>query len=119
MKYTRSHEWIKIEGDEAKVGISNHFQAQLDEIVYVELPKVGHVIKKGEGVAVLESTKAAIDITTPVSGTISAVNHLLLEEPGCINQSAEREGWIFKIKLTHPEECDALLDAIAYAATIL
>ncbi|MBS0623103.1 MAG: glycine cleavage system protein GcvH [Verrucomicrobia bacterium] len=118
MKYSISHEWVESYGEEVKVGISHHFQAQLDDIVYVELPKVGFRVKKGDEVAVLESTKAAIDMTSPVSGVIVAVNTRLKEEPALVNQSAEKEGWIFRLQLDHPEELDQLLDAHSYQATL-
>jgi len=114
MHYSPSHEWVKVQGDEATIGVSSYFQKQLEDIVHVELPKVGHTVKQGEEIAVLESTKAAIDVITPVSGTIIAVNHELVKEPNHIKHSPEQEGWIAKIKISHPSELTELLDPESY-----
>lgn len=115
MRYTDSHEWILEENGEGMVGISNYAQKELGEVVYVELPKVGMQIKAGEEVAVLESTKAASDIYSPVSGTIVAVNEALLQEPDLINRFAEKEGWMYKITLSDRSELDTLLDNEQYS----
>lgn len=114
MKYTQSHEWIAVEGDTATVGITDHAQKELGDIVYVELPIEGHTVKQGEEIIVLESTKAAVDIYTPVSGEITAVNTSLREYPEKVNHTAESEGWLFKIKMHKTQELDPLMDADTY-----
>src|SRR4051812_23729145 len=109
IKFTKSHEWVRIDGKIATVGISHHAQKELGDIVYVELPLVSSVLKSGDEVTVLESTKAAYDIYSPVSGTIKEVNESLREFPEKINHSAENEGWLYKMEVSHPEEFEALL----------
>lgn len=113
-KYTQSHEWIEIEGEYGTVGISDYAQKELGDIVYVELPRLGHHVKAGEEAAVLESTKAAADVYSTMSGEIVAVNDALLEYPEKVNRSAEKEGWLFKIKLSNPEEANHLMDEKKY-----
>ncbi|MEX1012990.1 MAG: glycine cleavage system protein GcvH [Waddliaceae bacterium] len=114
MKFTDTHEWVANEGDAAIIGITDHAQDELGEIVYVELPEVGKHIEAGEELAVLESTKAAADVYAPVSGEVIEVNAALEDNPELINNSAQENGWICKLKLTNPEEMDELLDAEAY-----
>lgn len=114
MKYTESHEWIKIEDGIGTVGVSDHAQKELGDIVYVELPEVGKIVKAGQEAAVLESTKAAADVYSPASGTILEVNTRLNVDSGLINQSPENEGWIFKIKLNVPQEIAGLVDKEEY-----
>ena len=114
MRYTESHEWVRAEGKEATVGVSDYAQGELGDIVYVELPTIGAEVTAGEEIAVLESTKAAADVYTPLSGKVVAVNEQLNDQPELINQAAEGEGWIFKITLTKPEELDALMDTSNY-----
>lgn len=114
-KYTEDHEYIRVEGATGVVGITNYAQDQLGDIVFVELPAIGKVLKKGDEAAVVESVKAASEIYSPVSGTVTAVNGALAGEPGLINQSADGDGWIYKISLDNPGELDALLDDAAYA----
>lgn len=114
MKYSDSHEWVRIEDSVGQVGISTHAQKELGEIVYVELPRVGQEIKAGEEVAVLESTKAAADIYTPVSGTITKVNERVKETPSLLNTSPEEEGYLFEIALSNPEELERLMPVEAY-----
>lgn len=120
MKYTESHEWVNVNsGNEiVSVGVTDHAQKELGEIVYVELPEVGKEVKAGAEAAVLESTKAAADVYAPVSGIIVAVNEQLKTSADLINRSAENEGWIFKIKMTAPKELEALMDKSAYHATL-
>lgn len=108
IKFTDSHEWIRVEGATGIVGITERAAHELGEVVYVELPQVGKQVKSGEAVVVLESTKAATDIYSPVSGSIVEVNQKLLDFIQPINQSPELEGWLFKIQLSHPEELGAL-----------
>lgn len=115
MKFTDSHEWIELEGEEvARAGITSFAQKELGDIVYVELPIKGASIKAKQEAAVLESTKAAADIYSPVSGVIVEVNEKLKEAPELINQSPEEEGWIYKIRLADPSEVDQLMDGRAY-----
>lgn len=114
MKFTETHEWIEVEGDVGTVGVSNHAQGELGDIVYVELPKVGKAVRAGEEAAVLESTKAAADVYSPVSGTITEVNRALEQASELVNRSAEGEGWLFKIKLSNPKELQGLLEPSAY-----
>ncbi len=114
-KYTEDHEYIRVEGATGVVGITNYAQDQLGDIVFVELPAIGKVLKKGDEAAVVESVKAASEIYSPVSGTVTAVNGALAGEPGLINQAADGDGWIYKISLDNPGELDALLDDAAYA----
>jgi glycine cleavage system H protein len=119
MKFTDSHEWIELEGkDQARVGITTYAQKELGDIVYVELPIVGKEINAKQEAAVLESTKAAADIYSPVSGTILEVNGKLSTAPELINQSPEQEGWIYKIRLSNPAEVDLLMDRAEYQAML-
>jgi glycine cleavage system H protein len=112
LKYTESHEWIQIEGAEATVGITDHAQHALTDIVFVELPQIGKKLKAGEVVAVLESVKVAADIYSPVSGEVIQANTELSEKPSLINEDPYGKGWIFKIK---PSAVDGkLLDAAEY-----
>jgi glycine cleavage system H protein len=118
MKYTESHEWISLNGNEGKVGISAHAREELGEVVYIELPKVGQKVNKGEEVVVVESTKAASDLYSPVSGTIVAVNDPLQETPDILNTSPESDGWLYQIALSDPSELDTLLDQEQYVQLI-
>ncbi len=115
MKFTDTHEWIEWENPTIGiVGITQYAQKELGEIVYVELPTVGKKVDAGREAVVLESTKAAADVYSPVSGTIVAVNEALKHNPELINQSPEKEGWLFKIQLSNPTELEALMDEGAY-----
>ncbi len=114
MKFTESHEWIEVQNDLGVVGISNHAQHELGDIVYIELPQVGKKVIAGEEAAVLESTKAAADVYSPVTGIIQEVNQKLSNTPELVNTSPEKEGWLFKIKITTPEEMDKLMDSEQY-----
>lgn len=114
MKYTESHEWINVNQDIGTIGVSEHAQKELGDIVYVELPMVGKTIKAGQEGAVLESTKAAADVYSPVSGTIVEVNELLREKSELINHSPEKDGWIFKVQLSNPAELNQLMSSEEY-----
>jgi glycine cleavage system H protein len=114
MKFTQTHEWIKVQDNIGTVGISSYAQQELGDIVYVELPKIGKSVKAGDEAAVLESTKAAADVYSPVSGLILEINENLKNDASLINSSAEKEGWLFKIKLSDPKELDALMDEPGY-----
>lgn len=118
MKYSETHEWVEVTADVGTVGISDHAQKELGDIVYAELPKVGKQVSAGGEVAVLESTKAAADIYSPVSGTIVEVNQKLSTDSGLINTSPEKDGWIYKIKLSQPSEVNKLMDREKYLAQI-
>lgn len=113
--YRDSHEWIDPSDPQAVlVGISDHAQAELTDIVYLELPEVGRVVKQGEAIAVIESVKAANDIYAPVSGEIVAVNENLAESPEPVNEDPYGAGWMVKIRLTEPSELEGLLNAASY-----
>src|SRR5262245_45279062 len=116
VKYTDEHEWIRVDGDTATVGISDYAQQQLGDVVFVELPQVGRTVAKGEAIAVVESVKAASDIYAPVSGTVSEANAGLADSPGDVNADAMGKGWFFKLKLGAPSELDGLMDQAAYDA---
>lgn len=114
VKFTKDHEYIRIEGTTGVVGITPYAQDQLGDIVFVELPAVGKTVKQGDEAAVVESVKAASEIYAPVSGTITEVNQNLSGDPGLINSAPEGDGWIYKITIADASELDALLDAAAY-----
>ena len=115
-KYTRDHEWITIQGDEATVGISDYAQEQLGDVVYVDLPDPGQRVEKGGEAAVVESVKAASEVYAPATGEVTARNDALDDNPALVNESAEVEGWFYRLKLDNPSELDDLMDADAYAA---
>ena len=114
--YTRDHEWLNVEGDEATVGITDHAQQALGDITFVELPKVGKVVKAHDSLLVVESVKAASDVYAPVAGTVSAVNGKLGSAPELINQAAGGEGWICKLKPFDAATLGALMTATQYEA---
>jgi len=116
--FTEDHEWLSIEGDIATVGITNHAQEQLGDMVFVELPDTGNSVTKGDEAVVVESVKAASDVYAPVSGEITQINQAVADEPGLVNSAAQSEGWLFKIKLSDKSELDALMDEAAYTATL-
>jgi len=114
LKYTADHEWIALEGDVATVGITQHAQEELTDIVFVELPEIGRECEEEEGIAVVESVKAASDIYAPVAGEIVGANEALEADPALVNTDPHGEGWIFKIKVKDLAEVEALMDADAY-----
>lgn len=116
LRYSESHEYVKIEGDCAVVGITDFAQEQLGNVVYVDVPEVGDEVTAGETFGAVESTKAASDLVCPVSGEIVEVNEALEDEPELVNKDAFGEGWIIKVKLTNLEEVEQLLDAKGYEA---
>jgi len=118
LKYADSHEWILVEGDTATVGISDHAQAELTDIVFAEPPKAGLTVSAGGVAAVVESVKAASDIYSPVSGEVTEGNMALTDNPSLLNTDPYGEGWIYKIRLSNPGELDALKDSAAYAGHI-
>ena len=114
IKFSKDHEWISIDKGIGTVGITNHAQQQLGDVVFVELPKVGATVAQNGQIAVVESVKAASEIYAPVSGTVTAINEALAKEPALVNQSAEDKGWFFKLRIAKPAELDGLMDAAAY-----
>lgn len=112
--FTKEHEWIRVEGDTATVGISNHAQEQLGDIVFAEVPEAGRRVAKGQEAAVVESVKAASDVYAPVSGEVLEGNPALADDPALINSDPEGQGWFFKLKLDDPSELDGLMDEGAY-----
>jgi glycine cleavage system H protein len=116
--YTESHEWIKREGDNIRVGISDHAQSELTDVVYVELPKMDRQANAKEAIAVVESVKAASDIYAPVKGTVVEVNKALEADPGLINREPYGQGWIFVLKIDNADELKQLKNANAYRAQI-
>jgi len=118
MKYTEDHEWVRVEGDSANVGITDYAQEQLGEVVFVELPTVGTDVSQGDEVAVIESVKAAGEIKSPISGKITEVNTALDNDPGTINTEPTGDGWIYKLAVSDAGELDALMDEAAYQAFV-
>ena len=118
MKFTEEHEWLRPENDVVVVGITEHATTQLGDIVFVELPEVGTVVTKDEEVVVIESVKAASDITAPIDGEIVEVNAALADNPGLANEDAIGAGWFFKIRPAVPSQMDSLMDEAAYNALI-
>jgi len=112
--FTKEHEWIRLEGDTATVGISNHAQEALGDIVFAEVPEVGRRVSKGEEAAVVESVKAASDVYAPVSGEVVEGNRAVADDPALVNSDPEGQGWFFKLKLDNPSELDGLMDEAAY-----
>jgi glycine cleavage system H protein len=115
IRYTKDHEYIRIEGAEGVVGISDHAQGQLGDVVFAEAPPVGKTVKAGDPAAVVESVKAASDVFAPASGEVVAVNSEVESTPGLINEDAIGRGWLFRIRLADPSELDALMDEAAYS----
>lgn len=116
--YTESHEWVRVEGDRARVGITDHAQAELTDVVYVELPKVGTQSEARSQIAVVESVKAASDIYAPVKGEVVEVNKALSNNPALVNTDPFGEGWIFVLKMSSPDDAKQLKDAAAYRQAI-
>jgi glycine cleavage system H protein len=116
--FTKEHEWIAIDGDVGTVGVTDHAQHALGDIVFVELPEIGVVLTRGGAAAVVESVKAASDVYAPVTGEVIDVNRALVDQPGQVNQSAEGEGWFFKLRLAAAGDLDGLLDRAAYEQLI-
>jgi glycine cleavage system H protein len=114
--YTEDHEWVSVDGDKGKVGITAYAAEQLGDVVFVETPDVGKTVKKGDDMAVVESVKAASDVYAPVSGDVVEANAALADAPETVNESPEGDGWFCFIKLSNAGELDGLMDAAAYAA---
>ena len=113
-KFTKDHEWVRIEGDTGVVGITEYAQHALGDIVFVELPEVGREVTQGKEAAVVESVKAASEVYAPVDGEVIAVNEGLTDEPAQVNADAEGAGWFFKVRIANPAQLDGLMDKAAY-----
>jgi glycine cleavage system H protein len=118
LRYAKSHEWVRVAGENATIGITDHAQHELTDVVFVELPEVGRKVKAGEACAVVESVKTASDIYAPVSGEIVEVNKAVSDNPALVNTAPYAEGWFFKLKLANPGEVSNLLTPEAYGAQI-
>ena len=118
MKFTKEHEWIRVENGVGTVGITDYAQTQLGDVVFVELPSVGRAVEQGKEAAVVESVKAASEIYAPASGTVTEVNSALGDQPGKVNEDPAGAGWFFKIKLAKPGELDSLMDEAGYKSYI-
>ena len=115
LKYSKDHEWVRVEGDVGTVGISDYAQEQLGDVVYVELPEAGRAVAQNEEAAVVESVKAASEVYAPVSGEVVEVNQALEDDPSLVNGDPTGEGWFLKLRLSTPGELDGLMDDAAYA----
>ncbi len=113
-RYSKDHEWVRVDGDVATVGISEHAQEQLGDVVFVELPDLGQRLERTDAMAVIESVKAASDVYAPVSGEVVEVNEAVGNDPAMVNSGAEAEGWLCKIKLGNPAEVEEMMDGNAY-----
>ena len=118
LKYAKTHEWARIEGDVATIGITQHAQEELGDVALVLFPEVGRVVGRGEKFGEIESIKAVSDLYAPVGGEVIAVNDALTEAPEQVNDAPYGDGWMLKIKMTDPADADALLDSTAYAALV-
>jgi glycine cleavage system H protein len=112
--YTQEHEWIRVEGDGATVGITDFAQGQLGDVVFVEIPEAGRQVTKGGEAAVVESVKAASDVYSPVTGEVTEGNQAVVDEPSLVNSDPEGEGWFFRLRLADASELEGLMDADAY-----
>jgi glycine cleavage system H protein len=118
LKFTEDHEWLKIEGDVATVGITEHAAEQLGDLVFVELPEAGTSFEKGGEASTVESVKAASDVYCPLDGEIVEVNQAIVDDPSLVNSDPTGEGWFFKLKLANADDADALMDETAYQTMI-
>jgi len=118
IRFTKDHEWVRVEGDVAVVGITDYAQEQLGDVVYVELPEIGRKVEQGKEAAVVESAKAASEVYAPVSGEVVAVNDEIVGDPARVNTDAMGEGWFLKLRLADPKQLDGLMDEAAYQAYV-
>jgi glycine cleavage system H protein len=116
--FTQDHEWVDVTGDVGTVGISDYAQSQLGDVVFVDVPEAGKTLSKGDEAAVVESVKAASDVYSPVSGTVTEGNTALADDSSLVNTAPETEGWFFKLTLSDPSELDSLMDEAAYATFV-
>jgi glycine cleavage system H protein len=117
-KYTKEHEWVEVDGDTATVGITNHAQESLGDIVFIDLPTVGKEVKSNEELCVIESVKAASDIYAPIDGEVIEINNNLNDDASIVNQDPEKDGWIFKMKITDPSQYNNLMTLDEYLASL-
>ncbi|XP_021841603.2 glycine cleavage system H protein 2, mitochondrial [Spinacia oleracea] len=115
LKYTDSHEWVKVEGNSATIGITDHAQEHLGDVVYVELPEEGAAVSQGTAFGAVESVKASSDVNSPISGTVTEVNNEVGDSPGLVNSSPYEKGWIIKVDLSSSDELNSLMDADKYS----
>lgn len=118
LRYAKTHEWVRVEGGLAVIGITDHAQQELTDVVFVEVPSVGRTLQAGEACAVVESVKTASDLYAPVSGEVVEANAALSSDPGLVNREPYGQGWFFKVRLSNPAEAGALLTAEAYRSQI-
>ena len=118
LKFTKDHEWLRIEGEIATVGITPYAQEQLGDLVFVELPQAGRTLEMGGAAAVVESVKAASDVYSPISGEVSEVNESIMQEPSLVNSDPMGKGWMFKLKIANAAEIEGLMDEAAYKSLI-
>ena len=118
IRYTKDHEWVRVDGEIATTGISDHAQEQLGDVVFVDLPEVGRQVSQGGAMAVVESVKAASDVFAPISGEVVEINAALNDDPALVNSGAESTGWFCKLRVGDPAELEPLLDAEAYRAFV-
>jgi len=114
LRFTRDHEWVRLDGDLAVVGITDYAQSQLGDVVYVELPEIGHRVEKGKEAAVVESVKAASEVYAPASGSVAEINEMLTTDPATVNADPMGDGWFIKLRLDDPKELDSLMDEEGY-----
>ena len=117
-KYTKEHEWVEVDGDTGTVGITNHAQESLGDIVFIDLPTVGKEVKSNEELCVIESVKAASDIYAPIDGEIIEINNNLIDDASIVNQDPEKDGWIFKMKISDPSQYNNLMTLEEYLALL-
>jgi glycine cleavage system H protein len=117
-RYTREHEWVRLDGDIATVGITDHAQEALGDVVFVELPEIDRVVDEGEACGVVESVKAASDVFAPLAGKVVEINEAIVEDPAMVNADPTGEAWFFRLELSDPEAFEALLDEDAYTAFV-
>jgi glycine cleavage system H protein len=117
-RYTRDHEWVQLDGDIATVGITDHAQEALGDVVFVELPEVDRVVAESEACAVVESVKAASDVYAPLAGKVIEINEMIVEDPSLVNGDPTGEAWFFKLELSDPDAFEALMDEDAYTAFV-
>jgi glycine cleavage system H protein len=117
-RYTKDHEWVRLDGDTATIGITGHAQEALGDIVFVELPEPGRAVAQGEASAVVESVKAASDVYAPLGGRVAEVNQAIADDPALVNREAEGEGWFFRLDVTDPAEFQALMEHGEYQAFV-
>ena len=117
-KYTKEHEWVEVDGDTATVGITNHAQESLGDIVFIDLPTIGKEVKSNEELCVIESVKAASDIYAPIDGEVIEINNNLNDDASIVNQDPEKDGWIFKMKISDPSQYNNLMTLEEYLASL-